>query len=655
MDDGITGTNDVKTAQILQTQLIDMFAKGGMNLHKWTSNSLELLNSFPSSNQERAFPIDAHVSKTLGMNWLHLDDYFIFKVDCKHVPNPTKRNVLSVISRLYDPLGLLGPVICKMKIFLQKLWLEKLSFDDPLPQPIAVEWNHLVSSLKAIELIKIPRWILVDSSQKLVLHCFSDSSQAAYGAVIYLQCVRPDDTSTTKLVASKSRVFPLKTVSIPRLELCGCLLAAQLKAKVEQALNLQIGSILMYTDSTISLAWIHTSPHRLKTFVANRVVKIQRLTQNCEWQHVPSNLNPADVLSRGLVPEQLIEHNLWWNGPPFLQEPVPVNCVDQHLADTSTDTRFLCELKSITSPSLMTLNSSDFLTSFLNISNNYRKLINVFSYILRFIGNCRNQKQRGLLSAAEIQEGECRLISLVQQVALAEDFANLSNQKQVTSASKLKYLSPFMDTSSNVIRVGGRLHNSDLSYHVKHPIVLPKGHAISNLIMQGIHIRNCHVGAQTLLHLTRQNFWPIGGRNLARSIVHNCVICSRYNPQFLSQKMGDLPEERCTPSLPFNITGVDFCGPFYIKNKFQRKGPLQKIYVSIFICFVTRAVHFEIVSDLTSDSFIAALKRFMARRGKISTIFTDNGRNFIGAHNELKRLFQLVSNPDNILAHYLGS
>ncbi|GBN28759.1 hypothetical protein AVEN_12974-1 [Araneus ventricosus] len=320
-----------------------MFAKGGMNLHKWTSNSMELLNSFPSSNQERAFPIDAHVSKTLGMNWLHLDDYFIFKVDCKHVPNPTKRNVLSVIARLYDPLGLLGPVICKMT-FLQKLWLEKLSFDDPLPQPIAVEWNHLVSSLKAIGL--------------------------------------PDDTSTAKLVASNSRVSPLKTVSIPRLELCGCLLAAQLKAKVEQALNLQIDSILMYTDSIISLAWIQTSPHHLKTFVAKRVVKIQRLTQNCEWQHVRSNLNPADVLSRGLVPEQLIEHNLWWNGPPFLQEPVSVNCIDQQLADTSTDTRFLCELKNITSPSLMTLNSSDFLTRFLNISNNYRKLINVLVIFL---------------------------------------------------------------------------------------------------------------------------------------------------------------------------------------------------------------------------------------------------------------------------------
>ncbi|GBM82656.1 hypothetical protein AVEN_200560-1 [Araneus ventricosus] len=153
---------------------MDIFVKGGINLHKWMSNSLEFINSFPSSRQERTFPFDAHASKTLVMNLLHLDDYFIFNVDCKHVLNPTKRNVLSVIAKLYDPLGLFGSVICKMKIFLQQLWLEKFNFADPLPQPIAVEWDHLVSSLKSIELIKIPRWILVDSLQKLFLHCFSD-------------------------------------------------------------------------------------------------------------------------------------------------------------------------------------------------------------------------------------------------------------------------------------------------------------------------------------------------------------------------------------------------------------------------------------------------------------------------------------------------
>ncbi|GBM44535.1 hypothetical protein AVEN_250524-1 [Araneus ventricosus] len=153
-----------------------------------------------------------------------------------------------------------------MKIFLQQLWLEKLNFAYLLPQPIAIEWNHLVSSLKTIELIKITRWIFVDSLQKLFLNCFSDSSHETYVVVIYLQSVMPDDTSTSMLAGSKSRVSPIKTASIPRLELCGCLLAAQLKAKVEQALNLQSDRILMHTDSTISLAWIQTPLNRLKTF-----------------------------------------------------------------------------------------------------------------------------------------------------------------------------------------------------------------------------------------------------------------------------------------------------------------------------------------------------------------------------------------------------
>ncbi|XP_055928660.1 uncharacterized protein LOC129959793 [Argiope bruennichi] len=342
MDDGITGAPDIQTAQILQQQLIKMFSRAGMSLHKWTSNSQELLNSFPTSNPENTFPIDEQVSKALGMHWKPFEDLFIFTVKYENESMLTKRTVLSIIARLYDPLGLLGPVISKMKIFLQKLWLQKLTFDDPLPPAIGKEWSHLVQSLRALELVKIPRWILNENPVKLILHCFSDASEAAYGAVIYLQCISANDIVTSRLVCSKSRVSPLKTVSIPRLELCGCLLAAQLKAKVEKALHLQIDSAVMYTDSTISLAWIQTPPHRLKTFVANRVGKIQQLTQNNKWQHVSSTLNPADVISRGLVPEQLIDNYLWWNGPTFLQElPVSVNSADQQMIDASQNSIFI--------------------------------------------------------------------------------------------------------------------------------------------------------------------------------------------------------------------------------------------------------------------------------------------------------------------------
>ncbi|XP_055931996.1 uncharacterized protein LOC129962275 [Argiope bruennichi] len=319
MDDGITSTPDIQTTQILQ-QLIIMFARAGMSLHKWTSNSQELLNGFPTSNPENTFPIDGQVSKARGMHWKPFEDLFIFTVKYENESKHTKRAVLSVIAKLYEPLGLLGPVISKMKIFLQKVWLQKLTFDDPLPPVIGKEWIHLVQSLKALEQVKNPRWILNGTPIKLILHCFSNASEIAYGAIIYLQCIGANDIVTSRLVCSKSRVSPLKTVSIPRLELFGCLLTAQLKAKVEKALHLQIDSSVMYTDSTISLAWIQTPPHRLKTSVANRVGKIQQLSQNNNWQHVSSILNSADVITRGLVPKQLIDNYLWWNGPPFLQE-----------------------------------------------------------------------------------------------------------------------------------------------------------------------------------------------------------------------------------------------------------------------------------------------------------------------------------------------
>ncbi|XP_055942150.1 uncharacterized protein LOC129972154 [Argiope bruennichi] len=467
MDDGITGAPDIQTAQILQQQLIKMFARAGMSLHKWTSNSHELLNSFPTSNPENTFPIDEQVSKALGMHWKPFEDLFIFTVKYENKSMLTKRTVLSVVARLYDPLGLLGPVISKMKIFLQKLWLQKLTFDDPLPPAIGKEWSHLVQSLRALELVKIPRWILNENPVKLILHCFSDASEAAYGAVIYLQCISANDIVTSRLVCSKSRVSPLKTVSIPRLELCGYLLAAQLKAKVKKALHLQIDSTVMYTDSTISLAWIQTPPNRLKTFVANRVGKIQQLTQNNKWQHVSSTLNPADVISRGLVPEQLIDNYLWWNGPTFLQElPVSMNSADQQMIDASQDSQFLLELKDNTTHSLVTLNS-DFLTNFFKISNKYNKLIRVFSFLLRFLGNCRNKKMKGSLSSMEIEEAEFKLISLVQQNVLADDFKNLASGKQVNPSSKLKSLSPFLDEGSNVIRVGGRLRNADIPFQQK--------------------------------------------------------------------------------------------------------------------------------------------------------------------------------------------
>ncbi|GFX26241.1 integrase catalytic domain-containing protein [Trichonephila clavipes] len=303
MDHILSGAPDLETAQQLQSQLKDALQSCGMNLHKWSSNSPELLNSSLSSEVEHSFSTEIDLSvKTLGISWKSFEDCFVFKVSVSAEHIYTKREVLSVIPELYDPLGFLGPVIAKAKVFLQQLWQCKLDWDDVLPNSIANEWRVFVTTLKCIEELKINRFIMADNNVRIVLQGFADASEAAYGTVVYLQCFLHNGAAKVRILASKSRVAPIRVISIPRLELCACVLLAQLVKKIRSTLRLNISDIVLHTDSTIALAWLNTPANRLKTFVANRVAKVQELTEGFQWNHMPSVLNPADLVSRGLRP-----------------------------------------------------------------------------------------------------------------------------------------------------------------------------------------------------------------------------------------------------------------------------------------------------------------------------------------------------------------
>ncbi|GFY22187.1 integrase catalytic domain-containing protein [Trichonephila clavipes] len=230
----------------------------------------------------------------------------------------------------------------------------------------------------------------------------------------------------------------------------------------------------------------------------------------------------------------------------------------------------------------------------------------------------------------------------------------IQNSAMVPSNSRVKTLNPFID-SEGILRVGGRLRNSDINYNQKFPILLPSKHKLTYLIVEYFHKKFLHSGPQSLLYQIRQNFWILNGRNICRKVVHNCVICCKANPTCTDQIMADLPKGRVIKNYPFNVSGVDFCGPFYIKYKGQRKGVYNKIYVCIFICFVSKAVHLDIVTDLTSNAFIATLKRFIFRRDKCAKLYSDNATNFVGANIELKKMFNLVCKPDEALASYMAS
>ncbi|XP_060831683.1 uncharacterized protein LOC132915932 [Bombus pascuorum] len=442
----------------------------------------------------------------------------------------------------------------------------------------------------------------------------------------------PDGHIWTRLLTAKSKVAPLKSQTIPRLELSGALLLASLTTAVLQALSKPITRIVYWTDSTIVLHWINTSPHTLKTFVANRVADIQRQTQTSEWRHLSTTDNPADLISRGQTPEDLLRSTMWQQGPKWLQKaekywpkwnPVPLTEIP--------------EQKKATCLSLISADHSP-----LERFSSWPKLIRITARCLRW----RQPRHRGNpLTAQDLSIAHNKIIKLLQRCYFADDIRQLQINQKSTLKGKLQRLNPFLD-KDGMLRVGGRLSHSTLPFSQKHPIILPKS-TVTTLIIEHEHRLSLHAGTQATLYALRRSYWPIDGRSQVWSTLKNCVRCCRANPPPVDYVMGDLPAARITESRPFTNIGIDYCGPFFVKERKDHNRRKIKVYVAIFICLAVKAVHIELVSDLTSEAFIAALRRFIARRGFCSSIHTDNGTNFVGANNELRELRNLLRSDDH--------
>ncbi|XP_057662249.1 uncharacterized protein LOC130897426 [Diorhabda carinulata] len=264
---------------------------------------------------------------------------------------------------------------------------------------------------------------------------------------------------------------------------------------------------------------------------------------------------------------------------------------------------------------------------------------------MRFINNARKSDTKviGPLSVEELENTNTILIKLSQMESFSEELELLRKNKQLDAKHKFASLALFID-EKGIIRVGGRLKNTYSSFNIKHPILLSSKHNFTKLIFNHKHSQLLHPGPQLLLSSVRQFYWPVGGSILAKQTVRNCVNCFKFNPIPFSCPMSNLPNERIRPTLPFEVTGVDYAGPFYILNKPGKGAKLNKCYLAIFVCFCTKAIHCEIVTDLTSNNFLACLKRFVSRRGVPKIIYSDNGTTFHGTNNLLKDLSKFLFN-----------
>lgn len=633
VDDLITGDDDLDNLILICQKTSDVLQSGCFPLRKWT------FNSDVSQNKSTEHFIGEHEqTKTLGLGWHNTSDelHFVTKIDnYDNNTNLTKRVMLSVISQIYDPLGLLSPAVIISKMILQKLWLSKIDWDTSVPREIANTWKHFIFTLRYLKDIRIRRHVKGDHTQYTELHIFTDASQEAYGACAYLRTYSDSSDVTVRLLCAKSKVAPLKAISIPRLELCGALIGAKLYKKIVESLRLQFSKIYFWTDSTIVMGWIKMSPHLLKTFVQNRVTEINELTGDSVWLHVSSKDNPADLLSRGCSLDLLKDSELWWHGPSYLHNRL------HYFDQTKCDNTNVCNLPDLKCKQtcLPSIQSED-LINFEKYAS-FTKLKRIGAYILRFIDNSRvksNSRKTGSLSVSELTAAQRMLIRLVQVKSFPDVYNNLvSNipiKRTCKQYNKVSSLNVFMD-EHKIIRVGGRLFNaSSFTYDKKHPVLLCSKHPFTICLFRYEHIRLLHAGPQLLLATVRECWWPLNARNLARKIVHECVKCTRVRGKTLAPIMGNLPPERLEPGYPFMRTGVDYAGPVFILTRKGRGSRLTKAYICLFICFTTRAMHLELVTSLSTNDYILALKRFISRRGKPCVIFSDNGKNFVGAEKE---------------------
>ena len=322
VDNFLTGTDTIEEGQILCQELIGILKTAQLHLRQWASNDPRILKNIPKEDIDKNYNLDRDQTlKTLGLSWNTVDDTIVYSI--KHMSSHlklTKRSILSEIAKIFDPLGLLGPIVLYAKKIMQDLWRAKIDWDESVPMHIHETWMKFSTELEASQKFSFDRKTIPYGKSNVELHGFCDASQIGYGACIYLRSKTPEGGFIVRLLCSKSRVATLKTTSIPRLELCAALLLAELYKQVIDAMEISIEHSYFWSDSSITIHWINTPPNLLKVFVANRVAEIQNLTDIKRWNHVRSQDNPADPLSRGQLPSEFLKNKIWVNGPQWLHE-----------------------------------------------------------------------------------------------------------------------------------------------------------------------------------------------------------------------------------------------------------------------------------------------------------------------------------------------
>ncbi|XP_053667342.1 uncharacterized protein LOC128716760 [Anopheles marshallii] len=648
VDDLLASVETVDEAVALAENVRFVHSKGGFEIRNWLSNAKEVVDKLRwGANNNICIDMSSNqdTEKVLGMWWNTADDTFTFRInpriDEKLLAGsrlPSRREVLSTLMMIYDPLGLIGHFLMFLKVLLQDLCRSGIHWDKIIEGEAARKWLRWVGLLPELEKLTIGRcYRTLTSANKsnVQLHVFTDASQSGMAAVAYLR-FEENGVVECALIGSKTRVAPLKLLSIPRLELQAAVIGARFADHITKTHRLKIDRRMFWTDSRNVVSWIRSDHRRFSTFVAFRVSELFEITNTNEWRWLSTKVNVADDGTKWQGDPDLTSSSRWFRGPEFLweaEEKWPINNNDP--GETSEEIR-----KSVSHHAVVNI-----IVDFTHFSR-WKKLLRTVGYIHRYIGNLqrrvrREEKVGGPLTQEELFAAERSLYIWVQLDGFAADIRRLSSgakqkhpwKRVIGPDSSLYKLSPEID-ERGILRMRGRLNNyTPLGASLGKPIILPRRHPVTDLIIRDFHERYCHQSHSTVVGQLRTRYYIPKVLVEFNRVRRGCQHCKIRNAAPNPPLMGDIPRQRVAVSQrAFTYTGLDYFGPIFVVVGRHS----EKRWGALFTCLTTRAVHLEVAHALTTASCILAIRRFIARRGSPREIISDRGTNFVGAAKELK-------------------
>ena len=600
VDNIVTGC---KTIQCFQ-EARSMMSSAGLNLRAWASNC----ESLTRKAQEDGVGSNPQLTNILGLQWNTRTDHLSLTSKMTNTVNrlfTTKREVLKEASKLFDPLGITSPVSVCAKLFMQKLWQLHVEWDEPLDAGIKEEWTAIMRDIQQLSTLTFNRrFFQTDfTPAKTTLHIFADASTRAYGAVAFLT-----SGSEVTHVMAKNRVAPQKNLTLPKLELMAAVVASRVARFIIDALNLQDTPTYFWGDSQIVLHWLE-STKALPQFVSNQVKEIKEAVPCVTWDYCPTTDNPADLLTRGVSFQFFSSpENLWWKGPAWLTKPdswprwQPQPTTHLHAA-AAIATEFTPQP---TGKEDVGLHRAITLTNYSSLN----RLLAVTAYVYRYTNNLRKSQPKltGPLTAEEFRSAQTRWVRNCQERIYPNELASSKpNPGHPTGSTPPleRQLRLFVD-NAGLLRCRGRIHNAPLSELARFPYLLPQNNHLTELIVYHTHARLSHTGVGSTLTALRQSFWIPTRRQYVKKLLRHCTICRKHGGRsYAVPESAPLPKIRVQEVPPFSITGVDFTRALYVK---QDNGDEGKVYICLFTCATSRAIHLEVVTDLTTISFLMAFR-----------------------------------------------